>query len=286
MILKTNDDIAREEACRVMYALGGIDVANRVAAALDTEAMRSLMRIGEDKLYRSLGFETFVAFLNSDVSPVSKKQFYERKALLDKEGDALFSLLTEAGVPLRLRKLLGKGSVEVADDAVVIHTDGETQEIAIDNRRAMLDALSALADANAAKAAKLDRQAKKIEAHDAKVADLEQEIRRARAMRVAEVAANAHTQARVEAALALNKLAKIAADLSDVEKEQLIDPVFEDLAGQMQTLRAAYRTSERPASSEPITIEGETFGDALDRFLETFDPNAVVENDGELAARL
>ncbi|MEZ5421822.1 MAG: hypothetical protein R2682_01850 [Pyrinomonadaceae bacterium] len=282
MIMKTNDDIAREEADRVMYALGGINVANRVAAALDTEAMRSLIRIEEDKLYRSLGFETFVDFLNSDLSPVSKSQFYERKALLDKEGDALFNLLTEAGVPLRSRKLLGRGSVEVADDALIIHADGETQEIAVDNRRAMLDALSALADANAVKAAKLERQADTIAQHDAKVAGLEAEIKRVRASKAAEFVADRHMTVRVEAGVALNKLAKIAADLSDIEKDQLRDSVLEDLASHLQTLRAAYRTETHTAEPE---IVGDTFGEALDNFLANVDLDAAG-NDGELAAKL
>lgn len=282
-ILRSAEEQERENFGRTMRVLGGIQVANRIAAAVGAEAMRALIRVEEEKLYRALGCETFVEFLNSEDSPVSKKQYYDRKALLEKEGDVLFDMLTEMGVSMKARKLLGKGAVEVADGTLIVHTDNdESHEIAVDNRRAMLDALSTLADANALKASKISRQAAEIATHDEKVAKLEAEIKRVRSSKAAEFSADAHMTARVEIGLAVHKLAKIADSLSDLEKDQLRDSVLEEMAGYLSDLRAAYRTDS--TSSKEIVLEGDTFEEALESFLDNVDLNAA--NDGELAAAL
>ena len=77
-------------------------------------------------MYLSLGYSTFVEFLeNSEFSPMSKAQFYERLKVLESEGDEIYDLLTEMGVSISTRKLLTRGErrLELDGDDLIIGTE-------------------------------------------------------------------------------------------------------------------------------------------------------------------
>lgn len=280
---------AHQEAqkMRAMFVLGGINIADKVAKVLDSEAIKSLIMFTEQKLFEPLGYTTVVEFLNeSEYSPMSKAQFYERKALLENEGEAMFDLLTELGMSMRRRKLLGRGNVEISGDTAIIHTDGgDDITVQLSDRTRLLETLSALADANAEKSIKLQRQSEKIDKHDDKVRELYEENDRIRASKIAEVAGNPHMIARVEFNLAASKLADAARNLSAIEKDQFRDAVLEDHAAARELLAAAYSTG-KPRSSSPVAVEGESFGEAASKFLDDLDLETADDNDGELAAKL
>ncbi len=271
---------------RAMFVLGGINIADRVSESLGSEAIKAMIKFQEEKLYLALGYDTFVDFLNnSEFTRITKQQFYDRKALFEKEGEAAFDLLTELGVSIRKRKLLGKGNIELLGETLVVHTDDGVTEISIADRASILDAITALADANAEKSIKLQRQSEKIDKHDEKVRELYTEIDTVRASKIAEVAGNPHMIARVEFNLAASKLADAARNLSAIEKDQFRDAVLEDHAATRELLAAAYSTG-KPKSSSPVAVEGETFGEAASKFLDELDLEPADNNDGDLAAKL
>lgn len=286
-VLDTRLEAHRDaQKMRAMFVLGGINIAGRVAASLDSEAITSLILFQQQKLHEALGYLKFDVFLNeSEYSPMTKAQFYERKALLEKEGEAMFNLLTELGLSIRKRKLLGKGNVEMSGDTLIVHDGDESTEIQINDRAAVLEALSTLADANAEKSIKLDRQQQKIDKHDQQLADKNAEINKIRASKIADIAGQPHAVARVELGLAFRRLTEAAGDLSPADKDEFRDAVLEDVAAWSNLLRYAYRTDGTEKPVEPA-IDGESFDEALETFLDTVDLDDVTNNDGELAAQL
>lgn len=292
-IRETEDEVAEEQLAehldrsqqldrdRALMIIGGFKTANKIQHAIGSELMRGLEVFQSEKIYLSLGFEDFVSFLNSDISPLTKAQYYERKKLLEAEGDHLFDLYGSIGVSVRQRKLLGKGNVELSGETLVVHNGEETTEISINDRPSILDALTALADASADKSIRIQRQQEKIDKIDDKVRDLYAEIDAVKASKVAEAASNPHMIARVELGIAFRRLTDAAERLSPIEKDQFRDAVLEQVAEGRQTLAAAYATG-RAAAAAPVNLVGDDFDEALGNYLDTVDDS----NDSELAAAL
>ncbi|HRA41965.1 MAG TPA: hypothetical protein PK108_15600 [Pyrinomonadaceae bacterium] len=287
MVSERLDDFRQEDRDRALFILGGINIADRVAESLGSEAIKAMINFQEQQLYLALGYRTFVDFLaNSEFTRMTRQQFYDRKNLLEKEGDATFDLLTELGISIRKRKLLGKGNVELDGEILVVHDGDVTTEIAITDRSAIFDAITALADSNSEKSIKLDRQKEKLDKHDEKVRELYDDIDRIKAAKIAEVAGNPHMIARVELGLAFTRLAEAAAKLSAIEKDQFRDGVLQDVAEWRLALASGYATDTSKASA-PVTIVGDSLDDALENFLDNVDLDDVADNnDGELAAAL
>ena len=273
---------------RALLIAGGFKAALKISAAISSEVMRSMEVFQEERLYMSFGYERFATFLDeSEFSPMSKSQYYERKSILEKEGDRMFDVFGELGLSIRKRKLLGKGNVEIDGDSVIILDGDERTEIELKDRSRLIETLTALADANAEKSIKLERQKEKIEKHADEKRDLYDEIDRVRASKVAPHPDD-HMIARVELGLAFSRLRENAAGLSEIEKDQFRDSVLEDVAGWTADLREAYKTGTakaKPAAASAIV--GDTFAEAFTNFLETVDDDIDGEdNDGELAAQL
>lgn len=287
-IVDTRSAAFREAAkMRAMFVLGGVTIAKKVAASLNAETIKTLGRFQEDKMHEDLGYATFVEFLNeSEYSPLTKNQFYDGKSLLEKEGEAIFDMLTELGISLRKRKLLGSGNVELSGETLIVHNGDDITEISIHDRKSVLEAITALADANAEKSIKLDRQKEQLDKADGKIREAHAETDKIRAARISEFAADAHMTARVELGLAFNKFSDIVVNLSDTEKDQFRDSVLEDVQAWFNGLRDAYRTS---GSHHPSPITHNLKGDSLDEKLENFLDQInldTADNDGDLAAAL
>lgn len=139
-----------------LLKLGGFHTIDRLTRALDSEMMRTLEAFQEEKLHEVLGFKTFAEFLDkSDISPMTRHQYYERKKSLDAHGDQVFDLLSGLSFPVSKQKTLGAGSVSLDGDNVVIRSEESATTINLKDKTAIAEALSALADANAEKAKKL-----------------------------------------------------------------------------------------------------------------------------------
>lgn len=266
-----------------LFVLGGIRAVDRAASALSSECLRALIRFQEEKRHEALGFERFADFLDeSEYSPMSKAQFYERKAVLDKEGDIVFDLLNDLGVSIRKRKLLGKGNVELDGETVIIKSDGgEDIEIELTNRSRLLETITALADANLDKTAKLEKQKEKIAKHDLEKRELYDEIDRAKASK-GEVSGDAHSMALANVGFAFQALRDEAGRLTETDRSARRNNVFEIIAHQLQLTREAYGFAAT-AVERTTALEGQSFGEVVDGFLENLE---LEDNDAELAASL
>jgi hypothetical protein len=96
---------------RALFALGGIKAADQIASsifsAISSQSMKALDFFQKEKMYLDLGYETFVDFLqNSEFSPMTKSQYYERKNLISNEGEVVYDYLNSIGLSVSVRKLL------------------------------------------------------------------------------------------------------------------------------------------------------------------------------------
>lgn len=97
--------------------IGGIRAIDRLADNLSAQTITALIQVEEKNLYKHLGFNRFVDFL--DDYGLNKNRFYERKKLLEDEGIETYDLFNASRIPLSTRKLL----LESGD--VPIYVDGD-----------------------------------------------------------------------------------------------------------------------------------------------------------------
>jgi len=143
---------------RALLFLGGMRAADRISASLSAQVMANLISFEKEKMHETLGFKRFAEFLDrSPYSPMTKHQFYKRREVFDREGEQVFDLMNEIGLPLARRKLLGRGVVRLEGETVIVQDGEEEISIELADRARILETLSALADANAEKSRKLDR---------------------------------------------------------------------------------------------------------------------------------
>lgn len=115
-----SDEFKQKRRDNALLILGGIRVADKIANSISSQVMNALITFQSEQMYLTLGFDNFVDFLEkSEVSPMTKNQFYKRKEIYELEGGKLFDLMNEIGVSLATRKLLSAGNY----DAVTIEGD-------------------------------------------------------------------------------------------------------------------------------------------------------------------
>jgi hypothetical protein len=149
------DNTPRE---RALLFLGGMRAADRIASALSAQVMANLIAFEKEKMHEQMGYKRFVEFLDrSPYSPMTRHQFYKRREIFDREGEQVFDLMNDIGLPLARRKLLGRGTVRVEGETVIVNDGDEDISIELGDRARILETLSALADANAEKARRLER---------------------------------------------------------------------------------------------------------------------------------
>lgn len=273
---------------RALLLLGGFKTASRIAHAINSEVMRSLEMFQQERIYEAFGYERFVDFLdNCEHSPMSKTQYYERKALLDKEGDQMFNIYSELGISIRKRKLLGKGNVEIdGENAIIRDEEGAETIVPINDTARLMEVVTAVIDSKITLQHKFDRQKETIESQKVTIQNRDEDYDKLKAAKISEVAGNPHMIARVELGLAFTRLAEAAAKLSAIEKDQFRDGVLQDVAEWRLALASGYATDTSKASA-PVTIVGDSLDDALENFLDNVDLDDVADNnDGELAAAL
>jgi hypothetical protein len=157
-----HDDHAQATQQQAIFVLGRIKqndhIGNAIAENLSAQTILALQRFQQEKLHEHLGYDTFDQFLNeSKYSPMTKHQYYERLALVNKHGTDVADLLTSVGISMRTQKLLEKGDVEIKDDRVYIAgrelavaNSGEVKDLIVEfcdeNRRLRSDKEKALRD--------------------------------------------------------------------------------------------------------------------------------------------
>jgi len=275
-----------------LMMLGRAQATDRISVALSAEVIRFLEHFEKTKLYRALGHGDFVTFLKfSGLLQVTKSRYYERKKVLDKEGDPLFDALSIAGVPMSVRQHLLPGDVAVDGDSIVIKGETDEEDIIVrrDDDKTLIQSIRNLSNARRNAARDLAETKTKLEEigekHDEKIRERDREIDRLRTAKMAEFAADAHMTARVELGLAFGKLTDVAGNMSAAEKDHLRDDVLEYVASWSASLRQAYSTNSKDPA-DPSPLEGSNLTEALDNFLDNVDLDDTGNNDGELAASL
>lgn len=151
---------AREEC---VFVLGGIRTIQRVTDALSAQTIRALQQIRDERRYEALGFARFDFFMDqSPLSPMNYKKFNRLETALMNEGDELFNYLNAINAPMSKRRLLGKGTLAVEGEEIVIRDEKEEHRFPIGDRATLLTTLSKLADKCGEQARKIESQAKKI----------------------------------------------------------------------------------------------------------------------------
>lgn len=180
---KISQTNTRDKLNRQLIRLGMVAGVGRIAQTLSAQTIRALQKVRDDKDFEALGFSRFDDFLDeSDISPMTYRQFNDREKLLETEGDDVFDLMNTLKLSHRQRKMLGAGHVQIdeAKGTVIIVTDkdGEEniEEIELVDRSRLLQTLSALADQNATLNAKTNKQKEKIERGEKEIEGLQKKL--------------------------------------------------------------------------------------------------------------
>lgn len=111
----------QQQSLQSAMVLGAAGTLKKLSDKFEAQTVRALIAFQEVKGYRDFGFEDFADFLdNSPYSPMSKNQFYDRKGLLESEGDLTYNLLNDLRVPVSTRKQLTAGAITLEGDMVLI----------------------------------------------------------------------------------------------------------------------------------------------------------------------
>lgn len=224
-----------------LVRLGMVAGVGRVAQTLNAHTIRALQGIREEKDFEALGFSRFDDFLNeSELAPMTYRQFNEREKLLKQEGDEIFDMLNHLRFSHRQRKLLGSGNVELEGDLVIVTSKNEfgdeiQEEIQINDRDRLLQTLSALADQNSRLNLKTDKQKSQIEKQDLEIEDLSERIQKGTGGKK-----SVHFELFVRAKIALSQLSEHLEKVDSVEKERNGEAYLRDLYAQFSLCRQAY----------------------------------------------
>lgn len=241
---QVHNEIEKAKTYKMLGAITAMDaIAMSLSSTLSSQALRGLEKIEQEKLYLSLGYETFVEFLNSDDSPVTKNQYYDRIKLLNSEGDQLYDTLSKLSLPVSKRKLLGKGAVEIEGETVIVKNDeGEETQIELNDRSRLLQTISALADANADKSKKLDKKQQLLDKFKDTLLKAEEEIASLKASK-AIAPESTHSRAVMNLISAFGVMVTEAENLSPIEKAQFAPRTFELIQQLRDRLATAYDLS-------------------------------------------
>jgi hypothetical protein len=220
--------------------LGGIRAVNSVAEALNAQSIRALQRIRDEQLYLSEGFKRFDDFLDeSPLSPMNYKKFNRLETALINEGDELFNYLNAINAPLARRRLLGKGTLAVEGEEVVIRDEKEEHRFPVGDRATLLTTLSKLADKCTEQSRTIERQKKKLRKGEE---EFEQLKRQAPAHD--QIVSRGFGDCLFSAVSALGSLAARCEDLTPEESDAARDRVLELISQPYQKLQESFFARE------------------------------------------
>jgi hypothetical protein len=106
---------------RMMEFVGAALALGQLAQSLSAQTIKAWETFQQQEGYKAYGCKTWVDFLeNHPAMGLTKNQYYDRKNLLDKEGEELFDLLNAINAPAYIRKQLSAGDVTLDGDTLVI----------------------------------------------------------------------------------------------------------------------------------------------------------------------
>ncbi len=215
----------------------------QVGSILNAQFMRGLEQFQENKGHEEYGYTRFDDFLDGyDNSPLTKRQYYDRREALNKEGDELFDALNALKIPMSARKLLTDGSIQIEGDEIIIGAE----RASLNDKVFIKQAIKALAQEQVKTTAKIENLELKLEKGEEENTKLKQEIDRLKLGSPIDEdnSAHPHSVAFMNLTVAFRQLCDEAAQLSEDEKHQLAPRTFETIAARMDKLSIAYnRTS-------------------------------------------
>lgn len=261
---------AQNERDRAAVAIGVIGAFEKIANVLSAESIRALIQFQESKMHESLGFDRFENFLNeSPYAPMTKNQFYDRKKLLETEGDSLYDLLNNVGIPVSKRKLLASGQTSISI---------EGNEIIVGEERADLSDLPTIKSLIRELATDNQKMSDEQKSKDKKIEDLQSRVKTGQSeyeeIRRAMDAANSGTpyeRALMKTISAMLNLTLEAGKLTLVETQTRGKADIELLWNQMLNVRAALQqedyafienaNTDLPESVKKVLSEDDDWGD-------------------------
>lgn len=231
-----------EQLHTLLMVLGGVRAVHSVSQALTDQTVRAMQRIRSEELYKAAGFKRFDTFLDqSPLAPMGYDKFNRMEKALLNEGDELFNYLNAIHAPMAKRRLLGKGSLTIEGEDIVVRQDNEEQRIAVSDRGVLLSTLSKLADQNGEQRRKIERQEKKL-----KKGEEEYEALLRRGSTPFKATPDAIKRVAFDALAALGILATAASKLSTEDAHAVRESLLAPLAEQWDALHAALRYQTAP----------------------------------------
>lgn len=244
--LKSQHDIAQANKI-----LGGLYATHALNRMIGAQVMRGWERFFEEGLHLTLGYEGIDQFLNeAPEAPMTKHQWYDRKKLLEAEGDDTFDLLNSIRIPISTRKALPPSAFEVRENVLVVSDEkGNEYEVPLTDTKRVKSIINNIAREHGETKKKLSDETKKTEALSNRVKELSD----AKPKPNAELT-TPHGEALLFAVTALANLAEKAEELTDEEAIAYRKNATEAIAQVMTRLNTAYRFSlDKPLPAEPST---------------------------------
>ncbi len=238
-LVSYHDEKAQQEAAFLLGRITQNDhIAQAVYSNLAAQSIRALERFFDEKRHEAFGYQTLVDFLEkSPMSPMSKRQYYDRLALVREHGDEIFDLLTSVGISVRSQKMLGTGELSIKGDTLYV---GD-KEVKIADTGVIKDVLNELFDEkreSQAREAKLKNDNEKLKAQVATGTDEFDQLQRAVDAINEQTPYERAFLAVVKATLTLKTA--IEQDLDDDERAERGPADLKTIAGQYFQLSDAY----------------------------------------------
>jgi len=240
-----------------LFFLGRVKQNEHLAIAISTnltaQTIRALEHFQAEGQYKSLGYTTFVDFLEkSEYSPMSKRQYYDRLALIREHGDEIFDLLTSVGISVRASKMLGKGEIAIKGDCLVV---GD-KEIEIKNTGVIKEVLNELFDDRRELQAQVEKQKLTNEKLTKQVQTGENENEELQRNLDAMRDGDPHDRALADAVLAMLTLQEQVGHLSEKKKAQKGGNAMRELWQHIQQTRRSYGVNFNFEDDEPTQVAG------------------------------
>lgn len=234
------DEAKQKQRDHALFILGGIQVADKIANSISSQAMNALILFQKENLYRHFGFDRFADFLDkSEYSLLTKHQFYERKKIFDAEGEEIFDLLNEVGVSVKTRKMLANGSYqnEISIENGKLKIGDEEADLS--NARLVRTVIETYADDLRQLTEKTKKQQEKVEKLEKNIATGQKEFDELRRSIDADKDRNPYDKAYLNLLIDLGNLTELAktTNLDDSRRDADIRSVF----GQMIRYRDALK---------------------------------------------
>lgn len=235
--------VAHEEKSRMeaIFMLGRIKQvghdARSIFTALSSQEVRALEQFQQSKGFEALGYQTFVDFLEkSEYSPMSKRQYYDRLALIREHGDEIYDLLTSVGISVRAQKLLGKGDLAIRGDRLMV---GD-QEVEVGNTGVIKEVLEELFDERRELQAQVTKAEEKIEKQQQQIRQGTDEYERQQRYIDELQKGDRHDIALSSLVLSFLELNEVIGEISDEDKAAKAGNAIRTIWQQLQHTRKTY----------------------------------------------